>query len=178
MFQSLRPSSQVFILNRSNDITLDRGTVVSVSNPVPKYQIPPVFGQPQEMVVDLVVKINGHDSNYQKLPATADIADFGTSGIVISDSREAMNAEVISLKQRSLDALNEMDRHRETISRCDSILSTLNPEFAEKQAQQAEINELKQQMHELMEMNRSMMRQLQGSEASLKHKCDDDDSTH
>lgn len=166
MFQSLRPSSQLFILSKSNGITLEKGTVVSVSTPMPKYQMPPVFGQPQEMVVDLVVKVNGQDCNYQKLPAAADIADFGSSGVVISDSREAMNAEVLSLKQASVDALNDTGRHRETIARCDTILSALNPEFAEKQAQQAEINELKQQMSELMEMNKAMMKQLQGAGTS------------
>lgn len=139
---------------------METGSVVSVSLPTPKYQVSPVFGQPQEMVVDIVVKVNNADTTYQKLPATADIADFGTSGIVISASREAMNAEVVSLKNKSIDAVNSIDYHKGVIEGCDIILSGLNPEYAERQQQQAEITELKSQMAELMKMNRELMNRL------------------
>lgn len=170
MFQSLRQSNPIYILRKSGELTLERGTVVSVSAPTPKYQVAPIYGQPQDLVVDLVVKVGGQDTNYQKLPAAADIADFGTSGVVISDSREAMNAEVLSIKQKSIDAIGAVDHHKTMVERCDVILSELNPEYAEKQAQQAEINELKQQMAELMQMSRTMMEQMKGSGTPTKKK--------
>ena len=133
---------------------------MSVSMPMPKYQVPPVFGQAQEMVVDLVVKVNNVDTTYQKLPATADIADFGMSGVVISTSRDAMNAEVMSLKNKSIDAINSVDFHKGVIEGCDVILAGLNPEFAERQQQQAEINDLKAQMAELIKINKDLMSRL------------------
>lgn len=167
MFQNLRAGNQVYILHKDGHPSMETGYVVSVSMPMPKYQVPPVFGQPQEMVVDIVVKINNVDSTYQKLPATSDIADFGSSGLVISASREAMNAEIISLKNKSIEAINSVDYHKGVIEGCDSILSGLNPEYAERQQQQAEINELKSRLSELMEMNRSLMSRLD-SGASIK----------
>ena len=85
MFQSLRPNNQIFILHKDKSL-LEVGSVVSVSMPTPKYPVPQVFGQPQEMVVDIVVKVNNQDITYQKLPANLEIADFGTNGIVISDN--------------------------------------------------------------------------------------------
>ena len=91
MFQNLRQGNQIYILHKDNKPSLETGSVVSVSLPMPKYQVPPVFGQQQEMVVDIVAKVNNADTTFQKLPASADIADFGSSGIVISASREAMN---------------------------------------------------------------------------------------
>ena len=133
---------------------------MSVSMPMPKYQVPPVFGQAQEMVVDLVVKVNNVDTTYQKLPATADIADFGMSGVVISTSRDAMNAEVMSLKNKSIDAINSVDFHKGVIEGCDVILAGLNPEFAERQQQQAEINDLEAQMAELIKINKDLMSRL------------------
>lgn len=148
MFQSLRPNSSVYILHKDT-ATLETGSVVSVSNPVPKYQVPPMFGAQQEMVVDLVVKINNQDVNYQKIPATLDVADFGTGNIVLADNREAMNSEILGLKQKSSNILNSIDFHKDVISKCDILLSQLNPEFAEKQQQQLEINTLKTQMAEL-----------------------------
>ena len=152
MFQSLRANNQIYIFHKGPNPVLETGTVVNVTPPVPKYQIPPVYGQPQEMVVDLVVKVNGQDTNYRQLPANLDIADFGSGGIVLSVSREAMNAEVLSYKNKSIDAINSVDVHKGIIAGCNKILESLNPEFAERQAQQAEMNELRSQMAAMMEM--------------------------
>lgn len=160
MFQNLRSGNQVFILHKDGHPSMEIGSIVSVSMPMPKYQVPPVFGQAQEMVVDLVVKVNNVDTTYQKLPATADIADFGMSGVVISTSRDAMNAEVMSLKNKSIDAINSVDFHKGVIEGCDVILAGLNPEFAERQQQQAEINDLKAQMAELIKINKDLMSRL------------------
>lgn len=168
MFQSLRPNNQLFIL-RKDKPSLEIGSVVSVSIPVPKYQMQPAFGQHQEMVVDIVVKVNNQDVTYQKIPANLDIADFGNSGIVIADNREAMNAEVVSLKNKSIDILNSVDYHKEVISSCEKILGELNPEFAEKQAQRKEIDDLKNKLDEmtlnmsnLMEANKQLIAQIKG----------------
>lgn len=170
MFQSLRPSNQLFILSKGEHIVLERGSVVSVSVPVPKYQVPPMFGQPQEKVVDILVNVNGHDTNYQKIPADADIADFGNNSVVLSDNRDAMNAEVLSIKQKSSDIIASVGYHENVIKECDEILNALNPEYAERQAQQEEIDELKKQMCELMKINKEMMEQLKGSGLSSKNK--------
>lgn len=166
MFQSLRPNNQIFILHKDKSL-LEVGSVVSVSAPAPKYPVPQVFGQPQEMVVDVVVKVNNQDITYQKLPANLDIADFGNNGIVIADNKLAMNSEIMSLKQKSVNILNSIDFHQQVITSCDKMLSDLNPEFAEKQQQQAEINELKTQvndltkgMADLMQMNKDLIAQL------------------
>lgn len=160
MFQNLRPNNTIYILKKDNRPIMEIGSVVSVSTPTPKYQMPPVFGQQQEMIVDVVVKVNNQDITYQKLPANADIADFGNTGVVISDSREAMNAEVLSLKSKSIDTINSIDFHKGVIEGCDQILSGLNPEYAERQQQQAEIAELKNQITELMKMNKELISRL------------------
>lgn len=166
MFQSLRAGSSIFILHKCGTPGLEKGTVVNVTAPMPKYTVPPVFGQPQEMVVDMVVKVNNQDVNYQKVPAAADIADFGMDGVVISDSREAMNAEVVNLKNKSIETISSVDYHKGIIESCNKILEDLNPEFAERQAQQNDINVLKRQMQELMEMNKSLLDKLGHGSAS------------
>lgn len=175
MFQSLRPNNQIFVLHKDKSL-LEVGSVVSVSIPTPKYPVPQVFGQPQEMVVDIVAKINNQDVTYQKLPANLDIADFGNNGIVISDNKLAMNSEIMSLKQKSVDAINNVGYHQQMIANCDKMLSDLNPEFAEKQQQQAEINELKTQVHdltkgmsELMKVNKDLIAQLKREQNRESH---------
>lgn len=166
MFQNLRAGSSIYILNKTNAPVMETGTIASVSAPVPKYTVPPVFGQPQEMTVDLVVKVNGQEQTFQKVPASADIADFGFNGIVISDSRDAMNAEVVNLKSRSIETINSVDFHKGVVDSCNKILENLNPEYAERQAQQNDINSLKMQMQELMEMNKALLSRLEHDSAS------------
>lgn len=120
------------------------------------------------MCVDIVVKINNNVVNYNNLPATLDIADSTSNGdnIVIASSKEAMNAEILSLKQKSIDELNRKEYNENIVRNCDKILADLNPEFAEKQAQKAEIDSLKLQMQEmsknmqsLIELNKQLMKQ-------------------
>lgn len=165
MFQSLRPNNQLFILQKDKP-ELVVGSVVSVSTPMPKYQMQPAFGPHQEMVVDIIAKVNNEDVTYQKIPASADIADFGTNGVVISDNRDAMNSEVMSLKKKSNDIINSVDYHKEVVINCDKILGELNPEIAEKQAQQKEIDALRDQVSQmtknvaaLMESNKQLIAQ-------------------
>lgn len=168
MFQSLRPNNQLFILHKDVP-SLEVGSIVNVSIPAPKYPVQPMFGQPQEMIVDIIARVNNQDVTYQKIPANLDIADFGNNSIVIADNREAMNSEIMCLKQKSLDIVNSIDYHKNLITEYDKLLVDLNPEFAAKQQQQSEINILKQQVSELtgsmanlMEMNKQLISKLGG----------------
>lgn len=166
MFQALRPNNQLFILHKDKP-RLEIGSVLSVSIPVPKYPMQPMMGQPQEMMVDIVARVNNQDVTYQKVPANLDVADFGNNSIVLADNRAAMNSEIMGLKQKSIDIINSLDYHKNLIVECDNILTDLNPEFAAKQQQQGEIDDLKNQvktlsdsMQSLMEMNRRLMDRL------------------
>lgn len=158
MFQSVRPNSPIYVLHKGDEIRLETGYVINQPIPKPKYQIPQTFGQPQEMIVDLVIKLNDATINYNSLPAQADISDSYSNGenIVISDSRDAMNAEIMSVKQKSVDIVNSVDYHKNLVQQYDKILSDFNPEMAEKQAQQQEIASLREQV-EQMSKNMSLL---------------------
>ena len=169
MFQSVRPNSQIFILHKSDTPIVEIGQVTNQPLPRAKYQLPTAFGQPQELVVDLVVKVNDKTFNYNNLPAQLDIADSSSNGenLVISDSKEAISAEVINLKKKSEDIINSKELNEKLVIEYDKILAYLNPEFAEKQEQKQEIDMLKQQMAEmsrsisaLMETNKKLIETL------------------
>lgn len=161
MFQSLRPNNQIYILHKDKP-SLETGTVLSVSMPTPKYPMQPMFGQPQEMVVDIVVKVNNQDITYQKIPANLDVADFGNNSVVLSDNKEAMNSELMCLKQRSVDVINSIDYHKNLISECDILLAQLNPDLAEKREQKERIDSLESQLALLMDMNKQLIARLSG----------------
>lgn len=169
MFSNLRTNSQIYILHKEATPYIEVGQVVSVSQPQPRFPITN-FMSPQELVVDVVVKINGNDITLQKLPANLDVADQGsaTGALVITTSREAMNAEVDSLRQKSLGILNSVEYHQKIVQDCEVLLQRLNPEFAEQKQQKQEIDMLKTQMSEMMAGMRELMAQLKSKEDTIK----------
>ena len=150
MFQTLRANSPIYILHKDATPYVETGAVVSVSAPMPKFPMPAhQFGAPTEMVVDVVARVNGQTLTFQKLSANKEVEDSSINGLVISTNRDAMNAEVSAIKQKSIDILNSVDYHKNLIVGCDKILESLNPEYAEKQRQAEEINSLKAQLGDM-----------------------------
>lgn len=147
-FQNLRNNHQIYILHKDANPTLEIGKVTNVSVPVPKYGNTSMYN---DLVLDITADVDGKSTNFQKIPANSEIADFGNS-IVIATSKQAMNSEVMSMKQRSLDILNSVEQHQGIIQGCDEILQVLNPEIAEKQRQEQENKALREEINSLKEM--------------------------
>ena len=154
-FQNLRNNHQIYILHKDASPTLELGKVTHVSVPVPKYGTNSMYN---DLVLDITAEIEGKATNFQKLPANSDIADFGNN-IVVAVSKDAMNSEVTSMKQRSVDILNSLEQHRSIINGCDEILQVLNPEIAEKQRQEQENKALREEINSLKEMFSEFMNQ-------------------
>lgn len=160
MFSNLRTNSQIYILHKEASPYVEVGTVMNVSQPVPKFPMNNFMNQ-QELIVDVTVKINDSTVTLQKLPANLDIADQGINGnMVITTSREAMNSEVEALRQKSMGILNSVEYHQKVVQDCEILLQRLNPEFAEQRQQKQEIDTLKAQMSEMMSDMKDLMAQL------------------
>ena len=169
MFQSIRANSPIYIFYKREKPVLEVGYANAASSTKPKYAIPTTFGQPQEMITDISVKVNGEVYNFTGLPANAEIADASckNESVVISDNKEAINSEINSLMNKSKDVVKSISFHENFAKGCEEILLTLNPELAEKEAQKKEITELKTQvedmakgMKEILAMNKQLMEQL------------------
>lgn len=154
-FQNLRNNHQIYILHKDTIPTLEIGKITNVSVPVPKYSNTSMYN---DLVLDISVDVDGKPINLQKLPANSEIADFGNS-LVVSCNKDAMNNEIVSMKQRSLDIINSVDEHQSIISGCDKILQVINPEIAEKQKQEQENKALREEISSLKEMFREFINQ-------------------
>lgn len=148
MFNALRQGSPFYILEKTDEPRLRIGSVASVSQPVPKYAnsfLPnQQFG---ETVVDVVVKVGDEELKFEKLPSNLSIANFGTSGMVVSESREAMNSEVEGMLRNSKQIVESVPYHERVISACDTMLRELNPQFAKEKEQEEKIGLLEQKMN-------------------------------
>ena len=161
MFSNLRTNSQMYILHRDATPYVEIGQVVSVSQPRPRYQATNYIA-PQEQVVDVVVGVNGNNITLQNLPANLDVVDQGTinGSLFISTARDAMNTEINSMRQKSLDIINSIEHHKKVIQDCELLLQRLNPEFADQKQQKQEIDMLKTQVSEIMNGMKELMAQL------------------
>ena len=159
MFQSLRTNQQFYILTKGINPRLDVGLVTAVTAPQMKFpSMPQGLGSQPEYVVDVTVSVNGTTQQYQRLPANKEIADFGDGfgNIVVATSRDAMNNEIATLRNRSEDHIKRVDEEKQKIIAYESILQQLNPEYAEKQKQEAEIMNLKNQVAAMAQSNANL----------------------
>ena len=173
MFGQLRINNPLFVLDKQGSPSLEIGTVVSVTAPMPQLSS---IGQPTMYTVDVTARINDKNITYQKLPANMDVADFaGNGNVVVACSRESMNSELQAMRQRSVDVVNSVDYHDGMIQAIDKIMQDLNPEEAEKLALQKEVTDLKGQMlqmsqsvNALLEQNRQLMEQIKSERNNTK----------
>ena len=176
MFQSLRPNSMIYVLHKNVTPHVEIGTVISVSTPMTKFPMPTQqpynpsqpFGGGMEMVVDVVAKINEQTVTFQKLPANKDVEDSATHNIIITTSRDAMNSELMARRQRSVDIVNSAPYHSNLIEEYDKIYKSINPEVAEQQKRDMELDELRGQVAEIAGAFKQLMATLQREKQTTK----------
>lgn len=170
MFQNLRENQQIYVLTKNPNPCLDLGTVVKIQGPMPKFQTNPTMMPQTEYVLDIVVSVNGINRTFQQLPVNKDSAEYVNEQTIIAVSRDAMNAELNSLKNESVAAIQRGRDEEAKLPVWDKLILQLNPEVAEKQRQEQEINALKNQMSTMANDNA----ELKSMMAKLLAKLDDD----
>ena len=173
MFGQLRINNPLFVLDKQGSPSLEIGTVVSVTAPMPQLSS---IGQPTMYTVDVTARINDKTVTYQKLPANMDVADFaGNGNVVVACSRESMNSELQAMRQRSVDVVKSVDYHNGMIQAIDKIIQDLNPEEAEKIALHPQLTDSKGQIlqitqsdNAILEQNRQLMEQIKSERNNTK----------
>lgn len=147
MFSNLRAGTPIYVLSKKEP-KVEIGEVQSVSAPYPQFGTTYNAGYVQQpkMIVDLKVKIGGELVDLQQMPADQTIADFGTNGMVVSESREALIAEVEVMRKSSQAVLDSMEHHQEILQKVQTILEQLNPQAKAEAEQRRDIDALKSKM--------------------------------
>lgn len=139
MLYGLRAGAPLYALYKT-DPRLEVLEVVSVSNPMPQF---PTYtaGMPQlqpSRVVDIQARRGEELVKFEKVPADVPIADFGpTSGIVLSENREAILAEIDAFQKQSQRRLEEVPRLQHNVEECEKMKQALNPSL-KKEAETTE----------------------------------------
>lgn len=147
MFSGLRQNNLFYILEKGEDFNLKTGQVVGVSNPQPKYNqfcSAPTYGVQPELFVDVKIKVGDETVEFKQLGANMSIANSGD--VVVSDSREAMSAEIESMMRNSRQIIDSVPYHERVLASCDTMLRDLNPNFKKEKEQEEKIGVLEEKM--------------------------------
>ncbi len=160
MFQNLRENQQIYVLTKAPVPSLDMGTVIKIQGPVPNFQ---AGSNMMGYTMDITVAVNGINRPFPQLPVNKDSAEYVNEQTIIAMSRDAMNAELNSLKNESVNAIQRGREEESRLPVWDKLILQLNPEVAEKQRQEQEIATMKHQMASMASDNaelKSMLAQV------------------
>lgn len=157
MFKDLRQGSPFYILHKTNNPYCEVGSVVGVSNLRPKNpNFTPYPGQfPQEMIVDITVKVGDDNVKLSSVSAEGLISDYKPDGgdkMVLACDLNSINSEINAMHQHSQQILGSIDVHKSIIEGCEQMLNQLNPQFAKEKAQEEKIRGLERELAEMKEM--------------------------
>lgn len=139
MLYGLRAGAPLYALYKS-DPRLEVLEVVSVSTPMPQF---PTYtaGMPQmqpSRVVDIQARRGDEMVKFEKVPADVAIADFGpTSGIVLSESQEAILSEIEAFQKQNQRKLEDQPKLKRNVEECEKMKQMLNPSL-KKEAETTE----------------------------------------
>lgn len=131
-------------LDNKEGVKLFTASVDRVTPPYPR-SMQNTFGQLPEMVVDIVVNVDGERKEFKQVPSNNVIADFGPNTVVLSDSKDSLVNYVRSLRQTSKNIIDSCPKHQELIPQYDKVLQELNPELVNESV----VKELKDQVSSL-----------------------------
>lgn len=142
---------------------LETGVIQTVSQPrMPQFTPNPQnpYQYPQPMVVDIVANVGQDRRNLNGLPADNDIFDYN-GNVVISLDKDKIANEIKVLYKEQEGIYNSHDRAKELMGIYSGMLSSLNPEDAEKKAQAEEIASLKNTVAQLTQLMQRQTEQFQ-----------------
>ena len=156
MFSTLRQGSQIFLLDKNGQSPIMKiGQVEQVTPPQPKYTTytPGVtIGLPNmnDMVVNIRVKFEDGQREFNQVPANLTLADF-QNGTIITDNRPDIISEIEVMIQNSKQILASQGYHQNVIQAGEIMLKQLNPGFAKEVARDQTISQLANKVDSLTE---------------------------
>lgn len=146
MFSALRQGSTIYVLAMEGRPKVYVAQVTEHTNPVPKLvNTPPMYGQPQQMTVDIKATDGKTNFQFDKLDANAVVFEYVGNNIVATNL-DALNVEWDKRLSASKHHIEMTPYHQGVIDASSEILSVLNPQYAKEQERDKEIGALKQKM--------------------------------
>lgn len=141
MFSTAR---QLYIFEKGENPSLKMGSVELVSQPMPKYQTTYPYSGQMEMTVDIKAKVGDEPLEFKQLPSNQSVFAYGN--VIVTDSKEAMNAELERAGRESQSVLDSVPIHKQMVAKCNQFIMDLNPQFAKDKKQEERITGMEKRM--------------------------------
>lgn len=131
MFSALTQGSSIYLLDKTSIPEFKIGEIVGVS--LPKYGL---------NTVDLKVKIDDVVQEFNNLPSINSISTYNNGKIIISETKQGIQNEVESILQNRKNILDNIEKYKQEITECESILKQVNPQFAKDKEREERLSNL------------------------------------
>lgn len=140
MFSALRQGNIVYILDKTDGLTLKKAQVISNSMSNMVYNVNP------NSVITLILDINGETKEFNNIPAMQSSINYNNGKLMLIDNQELASTEVENIVKSSKDILENTEYYKKLVVDGEEALKVLNPQFAKDKARDDEITALKQQV--------------------------------
>lgn len=146
MFSNLSKGNIIYGLDRRDKV---KWFTASVERITPSYSnnVAQQFGQFPELLLEIVLNINGEQRTFQQVPSNNVIADFGEKSFVIADNKDSLYNYTKKLLQDSEKIVNSVSYHEAIIPQYKDILNEIMPGSANSD----EVKGLKNKINSLEE---------------------------
>lgn len=143
IFKDIKPNYPIYLFDR-NTIVITEGKVTGIgASHLSK------MNNLFEMVVDVTIEINGSTQTY----TVKDSNEVSWSGqLMITPNKEMVIQEIQSMKSQAEDALNKVDQYKETVDKCNSLLSAFDPIYKDKKENDERFAKLEQSINDIKEL--------------------------
>jgi ornithine cyclodeaminase/alanine dehydrogenase-like protein (mu-crystallin family) len=139
LFKDVKQGYPLYIFDRSS-VSVRTASVSAVS-------FPHLSSKPNSgMVVDVTINIDGNSQQYE-IRDTSECAYVGT--IMLSPNVESVLNEIRTLKAQSEEAIKLVDKHKENIAKCTTLLTEFDPVYKEKQATEERLSRIENSIGKL-----------------------------
>ena len=140
MFSTLRQGNIVYILDKSNGLTLKIGKIISNSGANTVYSPVP------QTLINLTIEVEGETKEFNNIPAMESLVNYNNGNLIIVDNKELAISEVENIISTSKQILDNIDRYKQVIVDGEEVLKSLNPQFAKDKARDEDIASLKEKV--------------------------------
>lgn len=137
MFSALRQGNIVYLLDKSNGLTLKSGQVLTNSGANLMYAATP------QTVINLTIDVAGEHKEFNNIPAMQSSVNYNNGNLILIDNKELAITEVENIVSSSKHILENTSYYEKMVTDGEEVLKILNPQFAKDKARDEEIAQLK-----------------------------------
>lgn len=151
MFSVVNKGALIYVLDKRGDSpVLKQGVVADTVKMQPQLS---QFGVQTDINMKLVLDMGGGDTmELTDLPGSQNTFTYPDGKVTVSESHDAMQGIISSLKKQSDDIVSGYDRHKELSGIYNDMLMDLNPEYRKNEERDRELQTLKSDVKEMKSM--------------------------